>query len=68
MNAAERERLIRLINDPPSGSKIAEAKEYGIDLTLLVRRLELSPTARLEELESAQEFIEQLRAAARDRG
>jgi len=67
MTAAERERLIGLINNPPPGSKIAEAKEYGIDLTLLVRRLELSPTARLEELESAQQFIEELRAAASDR-
>ena len=67
MNAEERERLIELINNPPPGSKIAAAKEYGVDLTLLIRRLELSPTARLEELESAQHFIEQLRAAARNR-
>lgn len=67
MNAEERERLIDLINNPPAGSKIAEAKEYGIDWTLLVSRLELSPTERLEELESAQDFIEQLRAASRER-
>jgi hypothetical protein len=67
MSPEERERLIGMISNPPRGSKLAEAKEYGIDLTLLVRRLELSPTERLEELESAQHFIEQLRAASRAR-
>ena len=63
MSADERERLIELINNPPPGSKLAAATEYGVDLTLLVRRLELSPTERLEELQSAQEFIRQLREA-----
>jgi hypothetical protein len=67
MNAEERERLIGMISNPPPGSKIAEAEEYGLDLTLLVRRLELSPTERLEELESAQQFVEQLRAVVRER-
>jgi hypothetical protein len=67
MSPEERERLIGMISNPPHGSKLAEAKEYGIDLTLLVRRLELSPTERLEELESVQHFIEQLRAASRER-
>ena len=63
MNATERKRLIALIDNPPPGSKIAAAKEYGVELTLLVRKLELSPTERLEELQSAQQFIEQLREA-----
>jgi hypothetical protein len=67
MNAEERKRLIELINNPPPGSKMAGAKQYGIDLTLLIRRLELSPTERLEELESAQHFIERLRAASKGR-
>ena len=65
MEATERERLIGLINNPPSGSRIAEAKEYGVDLTLLLRRLELTPTERLEELQSAQEFNDQLRKSVR---
>jgi len=61
MTAAERDCLIELINSPPPCSKIAEAKACGLDLTLLVTRLELTPTERLEELQSAQEFVEQLR-------
>jgi hypothetical protein len=67
MNATERERLIELINNPSPGSKIAEARDYGVDLTLLLRKLSLSPTERLEELQAAQEFVEHLRIAVRDR-
>jgi hypothetical protein len=65
MTAEQRDRLTRLINDPPPGSKLAAAKEYGIDLTLLVRTLGLTPTERLEELQGAQTFIQELRRAVR---
>ena len=42
----------KLLNPKP-GSKIAAAKEFGIDLTLLVRQLRLTPEERLNELQSA---------------
>jgi len=45
------------------GSKIAAAKDFGIDLTLLARRLELTPTERLQELAQAQAFVQKLQAA-----
>ncbi|HUY14740.1 MAG TPA: hypothetical protein VMX16_14100 [Terriglobia bacterium] len=63
MTKRQRDLLIRLINDPPVGSKIAAAKEFGIDLTLLVRRLEMTPTERLQELEAAQSFVQELQRA-----
>jgi hypothetical protein len=63
MNKTERDELIRLITSPPPGSKIAAAKDLGIDLTLLVRMLELTPTERLEKLAAAQEFFQRLRDA-----
>ena len=50
MDKTQRDELIRLITSPPRGSKIAAAKDFGIDLTLLVRRLELTPAERLQEL------------------
>ena len=35
MRKEDRDKLIRLISSPPPGSKIAAAKEFGADLTLL---------------------------------
>jgi len=67
ITAEQRDRLIRLINDPPPGSKLAAAKEYGIDLTLLLRQLELTPAQRFHELASAQSFLDELRRAAKVR-
>jgi hypothetical protein len=65
MDKAQRDELIRLIASPPAGSKIAAAKDFGIDLTLLVRMLELTPTERLWRLAAAQAFFHELREAKR---
>jgi len=64
LTSEQRDRLTRLINDPPPGSKLAAAKEYGVDLTLFLSTLELTPTERLERLQEAQSFLEELRRAA----
>lgn len=63
MTREERNRIIRLISSPPPGSKIAAAEEFGIDLSLLVRTLELTPTERLEQVAAAQSFFQELRNA-----
>jgi hypothetical protein len=64
MTREEHERLFELINNPPPGSKIAAAKEFGVDLTLTLRRLTMTPAERLEEMEGALAFVEDLRKAA----
>ena len=63
MTREERLRLIGLVADPPAGSKLAAAKEYGIDLTLLVESLQLTPTERLCQLVKAQPLMQELRRA-----
>jgi hypothetical protein len=63
MTARQKNRLIALISNPPPGSKLAAAKEYGLDLTLLVGSLEWTPTKRLRNAQSAARFMEQLRLA-----
>lgn len=50
----------RLLNPRP-GSKAAAAKEFGIDLTLLLRQLKLTPEQRLMELQQEIESFEALK-------
>lgn len=54
-----------LINDPPPGSKLAEAKEFGIDLTLLLSSLNLTVTQRLRNLYATATFLEKMRDAGK---
>lgn len=61
MTREEHEQLLELISNPPPGSKIAAAKEFGIDLTLTLRSLTLSPEQRVREMEDALRFAENLR-------
>jgi len=63
MTPDEKNRLLALIANPPAGSKLAAAKEYGVDLTLLVEALEWTPTERLRNAQSAAKFFERLRRA-----
>ncbi len=50
---------------PKPGSKIAAARDYGVDLTLLVGRLRLTPEERLRDLQSMMNFVEKFRGIAR---
>jgi len=49
----------KLLNPRP-GSEIAAAKEFGIDLTLVVSQLRLTPQERLDSLQSQMEFVAEL--------
>lgn len=49
----------KLLNPKP-GSKAAAAKEFGIDLTLLVGNLRLTPDQRVRNLQSAMYGVDEL--------
>ena len=53
----------KLLNPRP-GSKIAEARDFGIDLALLVENLRLTPEDRLEKLQRAVNGLAELRSEA----
>lgn len=47
----EQEKLaLDLINNPPPGSELAKAKEFGVDLTLFISTLRRTPTERARSL------------------
>jgi hypothetical protein len=61
MTRETRNQAIEFIANPLPGSKLAAAKEFGVDLTLLVENLELTTTERIEKLCSVASFLEDMR-------
>jgi hypothetical protein len=53
----------RLLNPKP-GSRIAAARDYGIDLSLIVENMRLTPEQRLEKLQQAMNGFDELRRSA----
>jgi hypothetical protein len=51
--------------NPPPGSAAARARDFGIDLTLTLQRLRLTPEERLRQLQRAMIEIENIRGLAR---
>ncbi len=68
MTWKEQQRLFDLVANPPPGSKIAAAKEFGIDLTLNLRSLAMTPTERSRAMEDALRLVEELERAGRRAG
>ena len=58
MNRATEDWLL----NPPPASAAAAARDFGIDLTLLVGRLRRSPEERLDDLQRMIDDIEEARA------
>ncbi len=65
MTPEEKQRLLELIANPPPGSKLAAAKEYGVDLSLIVENLELSVGERLRRGSEAARSLKALKGIAR---
>ena len=63
MKSFQRDRLLELVANPPPGSKIEAAKQYGVDVSLNVGSLLLSPTERVRDMEGALRLVEELRRA-----
>jgi hypothetical protein len=55
------------LRNPAPGGRIEAAKKYGIDMSLLIEQLRLTPAERAEKMESASEAVEQMRGIARRR-
>lgn len=61
----EFERTAERLRNPAPGSRIEAAKQFGIDLTLLIEQLRLSPEQRVLKLERASTVLEKVRGVAR---
>lgn len=64
------ERLARAeewLRNPPPGSRAAAARDFGIDLSLLIAQLRRTPEERLRDLESSANSLGPLRGILRRR-
>ncbi|MGA3211227.1 MAG: hypothetical protein ABSD20_07950 [Terriglobales bacterium] len=61
MDVKEQAWLLKLIQNPPSGSKLEAARNWGVDLTLYIRTLEMTPEERAENMIAARDFALELR-------
>jgi hypothetical protein len=67
LTAEEFERAAERLRHPKPGSQIEAAQKYGIDLTLLIEQLRLSPEERVRRLHRASQCAERIRGLARKR-
>jgi len=61
MTPKQRKLAYELITNPPPGSAIAAAKEWGVDLTLLYSNLLRTPTERAQSFARMVRFFDALR-------
>ena len=62
MTMKAKDRDDSLINPRPNGAA-ARAREFGVDLTLTLSNLRLTPEGRLLRLEQARELLKEIQAA-----
>jgi hypothetical protein len=60
-------RAAERLRNPAAGSRMAAAKKYGIDLTLLITQLRLTPAERVARMLEVSQVAERVRGAARRR-
>ena len=61
----EFDRAAEKLRNPTPGGRIEAAQKYGIDLTLLIEQLRLTPDERVRKMQAASQVAEQVRGAAR---
>jgi hypothetical protein len=54
------------LKHPLAGTAIDQAREFGIDLSLLIERLRLTPDERVRQLQKTMIELEQIRGAAQN--
>jgi hypothetical protein len=50
MTRDQEKAVLELVTNPPPGSELAKAKEFGVDLTLFLSTLRRTPTERARSL------------------
>ena len=65
LTPAELARAEERLRHPPPGSRMEAARQFGIDLTLLIEQLRLTPAERVRRMHDVCQAAEDARGAAR---
>jgi hypothetical protein len=65
MTRTTEKKLRKLIENPPEGSAIAEAKKFGVDLYSILENLKLTPAERFRRAAEETDFVRRLRRNTR---
>jgi hypothetical protein len=68
LTPAELARAEDRLRNPRPGSRIEAAQRFGVDLTLLIETLRLSPAERVRRMQEVSEGADEVRGAARRTG
>ena len=63
---SELARAIDRLRKPIPGGKVEAAKRFGVDVTLLIEQLKLSPSERSHRMHRLAQSVESVRGAARN--
>ena len=65
LTAGQLARAEERLRNPRAGSRIEAAQRFGVDLTLLIEQLRLSPPERVRRMHEAAQAAERVRGVAR---
>ena len=57
-------RVIKRLRNPKPGGKVEAAREFGVDVTLLIEQIQLSPADRADRIHSLAVTAESVRGTA----
>jgi hypothetical protein len=68
LTGARLARAIDRLQNPSVGGKIDAAKRFGVDVTLLIEQIQLSPAERARRMHELAQMAESVRGAIRRSG
>ena len=65
LHGSELARALERLRNPVPGGKVEAASEFGVDVTLLIEQIKLSPAERVRRMHALAQSVESVRGTAR---
>ena len=64
LHGSELARVIERLRNPVLGGKVEAARDFGVDVTLPIEQIKLSPAERVRRMHELAQTVEAVRGAA----